>query len=219
MSPKLRKLLLTTHIGVSVGWIGAVLAYVALVIAAMTDPNDQVLRAVWIVLELIGWRVIVPLAMAALVSGIGIAFATPWGLLRHYWVIVSLLLTLGATTVLLRHMPIVSVYASMAVDGAITDVRDILRPALRGELLHAGVGLVVLIGVEALNVYKPRGLTAYGRKRSEALMDSSSHRASRPEPDVRSIPRWVHAVWIHAAVLLLLLAIVHVTGGAPRLHN
>ena len=59
MSPRIRKFLLTTHITVSVGWIGAVLAYLILVIAAMTGQSDQLRRAAWIALELIGWYVIV----------------------------------------------------------------------------------------------------------------------------------------------------------------
>jgi hypothetical protein len=221
MIPKGRKLLLTTHITVSVGWIGAVLAYLALVIAAMTGQSDQLLRAAWMALELIGWYVIVPLALAALVTGIGIALRTPWGLLRHYWVATSLLLTVVAAAVLLQHMSTVTLFAGVAADAAIADIRDILRPALRGELLHAGVGLVVLLAITTLNVYKPRGLTAYGRRRSGVIADSRSRSASRPESGwgtpVRT-PRWVHAVWIHAAALLLLLAILHVAGGL-RLHS
>ena len=221
MNPKGRKLLLTTHVTVSVGWIGAVLAYLALVIAAMTGQSDQLLRAAWVALELIGWYVIVPLALAALVTGIGIAIGSPWGLLRHYWVATSLLLTVVAAAVLLQHMSTVTLFASIAADAAIADVREGLRSALRGELLHAGVGLVVLLGITTLNVYKPRGLTAYGRMRSGVVADSPSSGVNRTESGwgtPERTPRWVHVVWIHAAALLLLLAILHVAGGL-RLHS
>jgi hypothetical protein len=54
MNPKGRKFLPTLHITVSVGWIGVVLAYLALVIAAMLGQSDQLLHAAWIALELIG---------------------------------------------------------------------------------------------------------------------------------------------------------------------
>jgi len=221
MNNKGRNLLLTTHITVSVGWIGAVLAYLALVIAALTGPSDQLLRAAWIALELLGWYVLVPLALAALVTGISIALATPWGVLRHYWVATSLLLTVVAAAVLLQHMSTVTLFASIAADAAIADVRDVLRPALRGELLHAGVGLVVLLGIATLNVYKPGGLTVYGRRRSGVVADFPSSGVSRTESGWGTparTPRWVHAVWIHAAALLLLLAILHVAGGL-RLHS
>lgn len=41
--PRLRKFVLTIHITTSVGWIGSVVAYVALVIAAMTNQDVQIL--------------------------------------------------------------------------------------------------------------------------------------------------------------------------------
>jgi hypothetical protein len=219
MAPTMRKLLLTTHIAVSVGWIGAVLAYLALVIAAMTGQGDQLLRAVWLALELIGSYVIVPLALAALVSGVGIALGTPWGLFRHYWVATSLFLTLIAAAVLLQHMSTVRFFASVAADAGIADARDVLGPALRGELLHAGVGLGVLLVINTLNVFKPRGLTAYGLRRSEVIAHPASRGETMVAPVIPRTPRWVHAVWIHAAVLLLLFAIVHVTGAGLQTHN
>mgnify|MGYP000157915916 CR=1 FL=1 len=54
------------HITVSVGWIGAVMAYLALVVAAMSSQDSGIVRAAWTAMELIGWYVIVPLAIAAL---------------------------------------------------------------------------------------------------------------------------------------------------------
>src|SRR5690554_271050 len=100
MNPNTRKLVLAIHIAVSVGWIGAVVAYLALVVNAMVVQDDQILRASWAMFELIGWYVIVPLALAALASGIGIAIGTTWGLFRHHWVAVSLILTVLSTAVL-----------------------------------------------------------------------------------------------------------------------
>jgi hypothetical protein len=222
MNPKTRKVLLTMHITVSVGWIGAVLTYLALVVTAMMGQGDQLLRAVWIVLDVTGWYVIVPLALAALGTGIGIALGTPWGLFRHYWVATSLFLTAVAAGVLLQHMSTVTFYANIAADAAIVEVGHVLRPALRGELVHAGVGLLVLLGIEALNVFKPSGLTAYGRRRSEAIADSSfvSRAAGTTQAGrkMAGAPRWAYAAWIHAGVIVLLLAILH-AAGVLRLHD
>src|SRR3970040_255657 len=102
MTPTLRKFTLTVHLTFSVGWIGAVVAYLALVVAAMTREDAQSLRAAWLAMELIGWYVIVPLALASLLTGFVMSLATPWGLFRHYWVLSSLALTILATVVLLR---------------------------------------------------------------------------------------------------------------------
>ena len=221
MNPNTRKLVLAIHIAVSVGWIGAVVAYLALVVNAMVVQDDQILRASWAMFELIGWYVIVPLALAALASGIGIAIGTTWGLFRHHWVAVSLILTVLSTAVLLQHMATVTSIANMAAGATIAEARDILRPALRGELFHAGVGLVILLGISTLNVYKPRGLTAYGRSRSAATINSPPRGASIAEAvPVSSTPTplWVRALWFHAAGLLVLLAIMHAAGGL-RLHG
>jgi hypothetical protein len=163
MPPGLRKLALTVHLACSVGWIGAVVAYLALGLAAVTSQDHQTVRAAWIAMELTGWFVIVPLALAALLTGFVMSLGTPWGLFRHYWVLLTLGLTILATGILLLHMPTVSALAHVArqADGA-----DL--GGLGGDLLHPGVGLLVLLLIAALNVYKPRGLTPYGwRKQHE----------------------------------------------------
>jgi hypothetical protein len=163
MTPRLRKFALTVHLTCSVGWIGAVMAYLALVIAAMTSQDSRTLQAVWIAMEVIGWYIIVPLALAALLSGLVMALGTPWGLFRHYWVLLSLVLTILATVVLLVHMQTVSDVARIAAETPHAVVSE-----LPGELVHAGVGMLVLLVIQVLNMYKPRGMTQYGwRKQQE----------------------------------------------------
>ena len=168
MTPGLRKFALTAHITFSVGWIGAVVAYLALGASAVTSQDVQTVRAAWLAMEVIGWFTIVPLAIAALLTGIIMSLGTKWGLFRHYWVLISLVLTILSTVVLVLHMPTVSMLADMAqaADGA-----DLA--GLGGDLFHPGVGLVVLLVIMALNVYKPRGMTRYGwRKQHEQRTES-----------------------------------------------
>jgi hypothetical protein len=167
MNPTLRRLALTVHLTFSIGWIGTVVAYVVLVLAAMGGDDVQTLRSAWLAMELIGWYAIVPLAVASLLTGLVMALGTKWGLLRHYWVLVSFALTSVAVVVLILHMPTVTRLAEVAASGDAAGIAD-LRAGLPGELLHAGVGLMVLLVVQVLNMYKPRGLTRYGlRKRGE----------------------------------------------------
>jgi hypothetical protein len=157
MAPGLRKFVLTVHLTSSLGWIGAVVAYLALGLSAATGRDAQTIRAAWIAMELTGWSAIVPLALAALLTGLVMSLGTPWGLFRHYWVLLSLVLTIVATVVLLLHMPTVSHLAGVA---RAADAADLGR--LGGDLLHAGAGLLVLLVITGLNVYKPRGMTPYG---------------------------------------------------------
>src|SRR5262245_57673588 len=164
MKQRLRKLALPTHVKLSIGCIVAVLTYLMLTVAAMTSADVQILRSAWISMGLMGWYLIVPLALASLLTGLVMALGTPWGLFRHYWVLISLVLTIVATLILLLHMQTVSFFARVAADTGSADIGG-LRRGLRGELLHAGVGLLVLLVIETLNVYKPRGMTPYGLRK------------------------------------------------------
>src|ERR671914_1104669 len=114
MKPGVRKVALSVHLTFSVGWIGAVLAYLALGVGAVSSEDVQTVRAAWTAMELTGWYVIVPLALASLLTGLVMALGTKWGLFRHYWVLISFTLTIFATVVLLLHMPTVSSMADLA---------------------------------------------------------------------------------------------------------
>ncbi len=163
MGPGLRKLVLITHLTVSVGWIGAVVAYLILGLSAVTSLDAQTIRAAWIAMDVTGWYAIVPLAIAALLTGLVMSLGTPWGLFRHYWVLISFVLTTFSTVILLLHMPSVSSIADMVRQADATTLSS-----HGGDLFHPGVGLLVLLAVMVLNVYKPRGLTPYGwRKQHE----------------------------------------------------
>ena len=48
MTPPLRKFMLAAHLTLSVGWIGAVSAYVALDVATATSQDPQRLRAAYL---------------------------------------------------------------------------------------------------------------------------------------------------------------------------
>jgi hypothetical protein len=166
MNPSLRKFALTVHITCSVGWIGAVMAFLALVIAAMTSQDIQMLRAVWMALGMLISLVIVPLALASLLTGIVMSLGTKWGLFQHYWVLFSFALTVFSILILLGNVQTVNFFTGIATELDSHDV-ELLRDGLRSELLHAGVGLLVLVIIQGLNVYKPRGLTSYGWRKQQ----------------------------------------------------
>jgi hypothetical protein len=162
MSPGLRKLALALHLTLSVGWIGAVGAYMALDLVAATSAEVQALRAAYLGMELIASNVIVPLAFASLVTGLVMSLGTKWGLFRHYWVLISFVLTILATFVLLVETRTISSYADVAADP--TTSLDALR-SLGGTLVHSIGGTAVLVVVLVLNIYKPQGMTRYGWRR------------------------------------------------------
>ena len=165
MSPRLRKFTLAAHIALSVGWVGAVAGYIALDVAAASSQDASTLRACYLAMGLIAWYVIVPLALASLLTGLVMSLGTRWGLFRHYWVLISLLLTMIATVVLLVQTQTIGYFATAAADPA-TSGRD-LR-SLESTLVHSVGGTVVLLVVLVLNVYKPRGMTRYGWRKQHA---------------------------------------------------
>lgn len=168
--PLFRKLILAVHLVMSVGWIGAATAYLALAVAVRLDVEVATVRSAWTAMELIGWWVLVPLSIGALITGVLLAICTPWGLFRHYWVVISLTLTTLATAVLLTHMRDVS---DLAAAARVADADEL--EALGSDLFHTGLGLLVLTAILVLNIFKPRGLTRYGwRKQQERRRPSAA---------------------------------------------
>jgi len=96
-----RKFALTAHVTSSVGLLGSIAAFLALAIAGLTSQNAQTVRGAYLATELTAEFVIVPLAFASLLTGLIQSLGTPWGLFRHYWVLLKLLLTVLVTIVLL----------------------------------------------------------------------------------------------------------------------
>ena len=93
MPPFLRKLALTVHVTSSVGLLGAIAAFLGLAIAGFASADDQTVRACYLAMQIAAKFVIVPLAFAALITGLVQSLGTAWGLFQHYWVLVKLLLT------------------------------------------------------------------------------------------------------------------------------
>jgi hypothetical protein len=170
-----RKFVLSLHLTVSVGWIGAVLAYLGLGITAVRSEDVALIRGMWDAMEAVGWYVIVPLAVASLLTGLWMALGTKWGLFRHYWVVISFALTLVSVVILVLHMPSVSATAEFARTANLTAL-----DGLGGDLGHPAIGLLILLVVQVLNLYKPKGLTRYGwrKQQQERALDARDHASS-----------------------------------------
>ncbi|HET9832158.1 MAG TPA: hypothetical protein VFP91_10625, partial [Vicinamibacterales bacterium] len=114
MTPNVRKLALATHVTSSVGWFGAVTAFLSLAIVGLTSSNAQTVRAVYIAMEVTTWGVIVPFSFASLATGLVQSLGTTWGLFRYYWIVAKLALTVVATIILLVHTQPIGRVAAVA---------------------------------------------------------------------------------------------------------
>lgn len=173
LPPRIRKVVLTTHVSTSVGWLGAVLAYLALDITAMISHDIPTVRGAYTAMDVIVSYAIIPLALASVLIGTVNALATAWGLFRHYWVLLKLLLTVFAAAILLIEAPTVSHLAATAASSA--DPRE-----LPSTLFHSVGGLVVLLLTVILSVFKPPGVTRYGWRQQDRTR--RDNRARRPAP-------------------------------------
>jgi hypothetical protein len=163
MTPRLRKVALTAHVVSSVGWLGAVAGTLALGVAGLASDDPQVVRGVYLALEVMGWFVLVPLALASLLTGLVQSLGTTWGLFRHYWVIVKLVITAVASVVLLIYTQTLEYFGDIAAESSPAgDLGALRTPSV---VLHAGAALLLLLVATVLAVFKPRGMTRYGWRR------------------------------------------------------
>jgi hypothetical protein len=161
MPPGVRKFALSAHVTCSVGWVGAVVVFLALAQIGLTSQDPQTVRGVYLVMEPAAWFVLAPLAFASLLTGIVMSLGTTWGLFRHYWVVFKLFITVFATTILMIYMGTFRYMAGVAADPG-ADL-DLVRNA--SPRLHAVLALLVLLVALVLAIYKPRGLTPYGQRK------------------------------------------------------
>jgi hypothetical protein len=161
---------------------------------------------------LTAWFVILPFSLASLATGVLQALGTAWGLLRHYWVLVKLLLTLVATGVLLLKLAPISSLAAAAGALSFTAAESFdLKTSL---LAHAAGGLFVLVVATVLAIYKPAGITARGARAAHEQRSGNAALAASQA----GTPRWVKSFAIVGLLLLLaVLALLH-GGHGPGVH-
>jgi hypothetical protein len=214
MRAPLRKLALTAHVTTSVGWLGALAVFLAHALASLISQDEQMVRAASLAMGLTAWFVILPLSLAALTTGLVQALGTAWGLFRHYWILFKLLLTAVATIVLLLKLGPISYLADVAAETTFSGADLVgLRTSL---MVHAAGGLLVLLAVATLAVYKPRGMTRYGL-RKEREQGGAGLRPSLGS--ATSTPRWVKVFGAVVIALILLVGIMLLGGGhGPGAH-
>ena len=135
------------------GWIGAVVGFVAVAaVGAALAVESMDVSGLYSALSILLTVVIVPLAGLSFVSGVVVALTTPWGLFRHWWVVIKLVLTTGATVALLLHRGVAQQAAEYAVS-----VRPELASLQTQLLVDALAGLAVLLLAALLGWLKPKG--------------------------------------------------------------
>lgn len=158
--PSTRRFLLLVHIATSVGLIGAVAGFLVLAVAGLGGSAAGL--TVYPAMDVMTQNLIVPLAVVTLTLGTLQSLVTPWGLIRHYWILIKLILTVLAVVVLWLQLVNIRLLASLPPEALLAAEWATTKFSM---VLHSGGGLVVLLGATMLSVYKPAGLTRYGWNR------------------------------------------------------
>lgn len=218
MTPALRRFTFTTHVTSSVGWVGAVFAFLALAVIGFTSDDEVTVRGAYLLMAPAAWFVLVPLAHASLLSGIILSLGTSWGLIRHYWVVLKLGITVFSTIILLIYMGTFRQMAGVAADS----VMDLATVRNASPIVHAVLASILLLAAIVLGIYKPFGMTTYGVRRQNELRpatSSASFAGAGTAPDVEGVtPLWIYVAGAVALALALLIIIMHLTGASPTHH-
>ncbi|MEU8522495.1 hypothetical protein [Streptomyces sp. NBC_01216] len=168
ISQRLRKLVLTCHVAISVGWLGLVTGMFAMSVAGATTGDAEQQAAMYRTMSMLDEIFLGMTSMFALITGIVVGAGTKWGLLRRRWVAVKFYWTMGVMVLGFSVIHQLILQANELVDAG--------APVRGGELDTVGwsmagsaaLAVLSLVFMTAVSTYKPWGLTRRGRAAAPA---------------------------------------------------
>lgn len=155
LSRRARKVWLLAHVVLSVGWLGAGCANLVLASAALLGRPGLDPAACYAAIHVIDLYAVIPAAFGALLTGVVVSLGTKWGLLRHWWVVAKLVLTVA-----------VIVFSTFGIGLWVErslEIAPLSSPHASQIIVGACGNVVAFLVMTALSIYKPRGLTGLGR--------------------------------------------------------
>jgi ferredoxin-NADP reductase len=153
-----RKVWLTLHIGVGVGWLGVALGMLVLSIVGMTADGPELRHNAYALVETFDRALAIPSVFLAIITGSVVSLGTPWGLVRHRWVLAKLIIALS--------LPILAILEGGWSQTLTERTEDpTAEPGGTGILLVGALAVFVALLWTAtiLSVFKPGGRTRWGR--------------------------------------------------------
>ncbi|WP_194293574.1 hypothetical protein [Actinomadura macrotermitis] len=155
-----RKVWLALHIGVGVGWLGVSLTMLALSVVGVTAGDHETRHGAYLLMDLFDLALAIPSVFLALVTGAVVSLGTPWGLVRHRWVLAKLVIALCLPVLATLEGPWIDELAARTEEPA-------ADPGGTGILLAGAMALFLALLWTAtfLSVFKPGGRTRWGAGR------------------------------------------------------
>lgn len=168
LSKRPRQALLAAHVLSSAAWLGMAVMFVALSLLALRAANVRDAQTIYESMAFFDQTMLPWANVAATTSGFALGVTTKWGIVRHWWVVIKVLISFAILGIAFGflHDALERSAAEAAhlatVGGAVSDVDSSGQVVLWGFTL----ALVSLIGAMLLSLYKPRGMTWWGRRQN-----------------------------------------------------
>lgn len=167
LSRRDRRGILVIHLAGSIGWLGLYAALVVIGIVGLSTSDPVTFRSFFVVDGVLATYLMPVLSLLALVTGIVLAAGTSYGLFRHWWVVVSLVITTLMTAAVLiflvAQMRDLAATAAHLPDSTIMTVMSKDRLKL---LIAPTAGFLLLVFLTGTNVHKPWGRIGAGRQKA-----------------------------------------------------
>ena len=164
--PAARKSLLVLHAVCGIGWMGVDIALLVLLLTARNSSDAALVASAFNAVRMIVPVAVPPLSVGILVTGLLLGLGTPWGLLRYWWVLVKLVLSLLMTVLVFTSLvPGVTSMAVLSTSGTSADAVRAGLGTLPTMLLFPPVVSFLMLGVAAiLSIFKPWHRTPWSRE-------------------------------------------------------
>jgi hypothetical protein len=166
LSPSLRKAVLVLHIVSAISWMGVDIALFVLLMSARTTDDPALVVSGFTAIRMIVPVAVPPLSLSILATGLILGLGSRWGLVRYWWVLIKLLLSL--VMVVLVFVSLVPGVNSIAASATATMSADAVRTSL-GELptmlLFPPIVSFLMLGTATiLSIFKPWHRTPWSRE-------------------------------------------------------
>jgi ferredoxin-NADP reductase len=171
-----RKVWLTVHIGVAVSWLGLSLGMTALAVAGLTADTHAVRHGAYELMHLFDLTLVIPSMAVSVLSGLVLSLGTPWGLVRHWWVLLKFIIALSLPAV-------AAFFESKWIRSLQALTKDpAAEPGGTGLTLAVCLATFTLLLWVAviLSVLKPGGRTRWGRGGERTRRDGARAPARTP---------------------------------------
>lgn len=128
---RVRQIWMILHVVCSVGWLGVLVASLALCVAALGTDDTERAAALYTAVASLSDTFFLPGTLLVLITGVVLGIGTKWGLVRFYWVLTKLaiaLVLLVVANVVFADQETAGAFGILTLLATFATVLSILKP-------------------------------------------------------------------------------------------